>query len=247
MHKLPYIGWIVFLLAICPSISEAAFSYTIEGPYVSLDAGGYSRRIVASCLQCNNVSGTAPLKAYGYSDSTRILGKFGLRANLLDAYLTFGGGTLSINEMNGFQGGMAPVFGGGFNLLLYQSDLYGHLTLYVNPDVVYFKTSDTVQVYFQSQRWITENQELAWTETIVKIGGFSRYGNFASYGGISVSVVNGEETGNVLGSADIKERDKVGLFLGANFYLDPSGQPLLFGEVGGIDNNYFKLGIKAIF
>jgi len=247
MKKLICIGVFISSLLILPSSSKAAYSYSLEGPYISFDVGAYSRRIEENCSQCVDAFGNPLLKVYGNGDSTRLLAKFGLRAGLLDAYLTLGGANLSIDDFNGFQGGMTPAFGGGIKLLMYQSPDYGHFTLSLNPDVIYFKTSDTIQFYSQSLGWVTENHDVSWTETTVKIGGYSRYDGFAPYGGISLSFVNGEETGDVFGSADIKERDNLGFYLGANFYFDPSGRASLFGEFGGGDNNYFKVGIKTMF
>ena len=130
---------------------------------------------------------------------------------------------------------------------MFQSPFYGHFTLFINPDVIYFKTSDTIQFFSQSQGWITESHDISWTETTVKIGGYSRYDAFAPYGGISLSFVNGQETGDVFGRADIKERDNLGFFLGANLYFDPAGRASFFGELGGGDNNYIRAGIKSRF
>ncbi|MFI5305563.1 MAG: hypothetical protein ACHQYP_12315 [Nitrospiria bacterium] len=247
MKKLSYIGVFILSLLTLPSPGEAAYSYSIEGPYVSFDVGSYTRRIEENCSQCVDPFGNPLLKVYANGDSTRLLAKLGLRAGLLDAYVTVGGATLSIDEFNGFHGKMSPAFGGGINLLMYQSPLYGHFTLFLNPDIIYFKTGDTIQFFSQSKGWITENHDISWTETTVKIGGYSRYDGFAPYGGISLSFVNGQETGDVFGSADIKERDNLGFFLGLNLYFDPAGRAAFFGEIGGGDNNYLKVGIKTRF
>jgi len=220
-------------------------AYLNGGPYLSFDVGGDTRRIVENCPQCVDAFGNPLLKVYGNGDSTRLLAKLGIRAGYFDAYLTFGGATLSIDEFNGYDGRMAPAFGGGLNIIMYQSPEYGHFNLFFNPDILYYKTSDTIQFFSQSMGWITENHDISWTEYTFKFGGSARYGPFENYGGISISFVNGQETGNAFGTADFKESDNVGLFLGANFYFDPTGRASIFGEIGGGDNNYLKVGIRT--
>jgi len=245
MKKIFCFGFFIISFLTFSPISQAA--YYDDGPYLSFEVGGYSRRIAENCPNCTDQFGNSMLKVYGNGDSTKILAKFGIRTGLLDGYVTVGGATLSIDEFNGYQGGMAPAFGGGLKILMYESPSYGHFNLFLNPDILYFKTSDTIQIYSQSQGWVTENHDISWTEYAIKVGGSARYGPFENYGGVSLSFLNGQETGNVFGTADFNERDNLGLFLGTNLFLDRTGRASLFGEIGGGDNNYLKVGIKTRF
>jgi len=242
--KFYFAVFLISFLTYSPLIQAAYFN---DGPYFSFDAGGNSRRIQENCSQCRDPLDNPLLKVYGNGDSTRLLAKIGLRAGFLDAYITLGGATLSIDDFNGYQGGMAPAFGGGFNIDLYESPGYGHFTLFFNPDALFFKTSDTIQFPSISQGWVTENHDISWAEYTIKIGGSVRYGPYENYGGVSVSFVNGKETGQFFGSADFSASDTLGLFLGANFYFDPAGRASLYGEIGGGDNNYLKVGIRTRF
>lgn len=247
MKKLIHIGVLFLSILTLPSVSKGAGSYLDVGPYISFDVGGYSRRIMENCNNCSDGYGNIVLKAPGNGDSTRVLAKLGFRADLLDFYLTFGGANLSIDDF-GYQSDMAPAFGGGFKILMYQSPSYGHFSLFLNPDVLYFKTNSTVQFYpATSSVLITENHDISWTEYTLHVGGSTRYGPFETYGGVSLSFVNGEESGPQFGTSDFNERDNVGLFLGANVFFDPSSRASIFGEIAGGDNNYFKVGIKTMF
>ncbi|MFI5304202.1 MAG: hypothetical protein ACHQYP_05330 [Nitrospiria bacterium] len=245
MKKVLYFGFVMISFLTFSPVSRAA--YFNDGPYFSLDVGSYSRRIEENCPNCVDQFGNSLLKVYGNGGSTRIMAKMGIRTGFLDGYLSLGGSTLSIDEFNGFNGSMGPAFGGGLKILLYESPSYEHFTLFLNPDVIYFKTSDTIQFYSQSQGFITENHDISWTEYSVKAGGSARFGPFEHYGGVSLSFVNGQETGDVFGSADFKERDNLGFFLGTNLHFDPTGRASFFGEIGGGDNNYLKVGIKTMF
>ena len=248
MKKIFYFGFLIISLLTLPLPVTAASAYSEDGPYVSFDIGGYSRGIVENCSQClDPVTGLPILKVNGWGASTRVLAKLGLRLNFIDAYVTLGGATLSIDEFDSFHGEMAPAFGGGLKILMYQSPTYEHFTLFLNPDILYFKTSDMIQILSQSQGYVTENHDISWTEYSLKIGGSARYGMFEPYGGVSLSFVNGQETGAVFGNANFNETDNLGLFLGENFYFDPSGRASIFGEIGGGDNNYLKVGIKSRF
>jgi hypothetical protein len=94
---------------------------------------------------------------------------------------------------------------------------------------------------------VIESHEISWTEYGIKFGGSARYDYFEPYGGISLSFLNGVESGPVFGTADFKESDNFGFFLGANYYFDPTGQASLYGELGGGDSGYVKVGIKSRF
>jgi hypothetical protein len=249
MKKILFTG--LTLLSLLWGVSPDAKAANDEGPYLRVDVGGYSRRIEETCSQCVDI-----LKGYGYADSTRLLMNLGIHTGFLDAYATLGGATLSIYEFDGYHGKMSPVFGGGFKMLMYQSPTYEHFTLFINPDFIYFKTRDTI--LFDSCQGITpctknisvpiiESHDISWTEYAIRVGGSSRYGLVETYGGIKLSFVEGQETGPVFGTADIKEMDNFGLFFGAHFDLDPRGMASFFGEIGGGDSAYLKVGILSRF
>ncbi|MBI1819666.1 MAG: hypothetical protein HYR81_04995 [Nitrospirae bacterium] len=171
----------------------------------------------------------------------------GLDLHILDFYLTFGGSTLIVDEFDGFHGKMSPAIGGGFKILMYESPTFEHLKLFINPDVIYFKSSDTIQFYSLSLGYVTESHDISWTEYAIRVGGSSRHGPVEAYGGIKLSFVEGQETGPVFGTADFKEMDNFGLFFGAHFDLDPRGMASFFGEIGGGDSAYLKVGILSRF
>lgn len=243
MKKLKVTGILFFAFLNIASISEAAY-----GPYISIDFGGYTRRLEENCSQCLVPGTNIPLyKIYGNGDSTQLLAKLGMDLRYLDIYFSFGGSSLKIDEFDGFNGKMSPAIGGGFKVLMYESPTYEHFNLFVNPDIIYFKTSDTIQIFSQSLGFVLENHDISWTEYGVKIGGSARYDFLEPYGGISLSFLNGNESGPVFGSADFKESDNLGFFFGAHYYLDPAGRASLYGEIAGGDNNYLKVGIKSRF
>jgi hypothetical protein len=124
MKKILFTG--LTLLSLFSGISPDAQAANAEGPYLSVDVGGYSRRIEENCTQCVDASGNPILKVYGNADSTRLLMNLGIQAGFLDAYATLGGATLSINEFDGYHGKISPVIGGGFKILMYQSPTYEH-------------------------------------------------------------------------------------------------------------------------
>ncbi|MBI1822608.1 MAG: hypothetical protein HYR80_00600 [Nitrospirae bacterium] len=226
-------------------VSKAEARY---GPYLSLDLEGNSRRVEENCIQCIDPNtGLPALKFYGNGDSTRLLARLGMDLRPLDIYLTFGGSTLTVNEFDGYHGQLAPTFGGGIKIRMYESTSYEHFNIFINPDIIYFKSSDTIQFISQSLGVITESHDVSWTEYGVKVGGSARYDFMEPYAGISVSFLDGEASGPVFGTADFKERDNLGFFLGANYYFDPTGQASLYGEIGGGDNGYVKVGIKTRF
>ncbi|MHB8482617.1 MAG: hypothetical protein ACYDBV_07785 [Nitrospiria bacterium] len=244
MKKILFLVHLFFPLIIFSPLVKA---YS-DGPYVSVDVGGYTRGITENCPKCvDPMTGLPILKVDGTANSTRLLAKFGVRTGLIDTYLTLGGASLSIDEFNGFSGQIAPLIGGGFKILMYRSPTWEHFTLYVNPDVFYYKTSDTLLIQSQSLGAVTENHDISWTEYAIRVGGSARYDMVEPYGGVELSFVNAQETGPVFGSADIRQQNILGYFLGGRYYLDPSGQVALFGEFGGGDTDYFKIGIQTKF
>jgi hypothetical protein len=243
MKKFKFLITLSFFLLNIVSIAEAAY-----GPYLSFDVGGYSRRVEESCSQCVDPITLLPvLKIYGNGYSTRLLGKLGMDLQFLDVYLSFGGSSLKVDEFDGFNGKMSPAVGGGVKIIMYEAPTYEHFKLFINPEFFYFKTSDNIQIYSQSLGYIIESHDILWTEYGVKIGGSARYEFLEPYGGVSLSFLNGNESGPVFGSADFKESDNLGFFFGANYYLDPTGRASLYGEIAGGDNNYLKVGIKTRF
>jgi hypothetical protein len=245
MKKILFTG--LTLLSLLWGVSPDVKAANDEGPYLSVDVGGYSRRIEETCPQCVDAFSNPILKVYGYADSTRLLMNLGIHAGFLDAYAILGGATLFINEFDGYHGKMSPVFGGGFKILMYQAPTYEHFTLFVNPEVLYFKTSDTILFNSISLGTVIESHDISWTEYAIRVGGSSRHGPVETYGGIKLSFVEGQETGPVFGTADFKEMDNFGLFVGAHFDLDPRGMASFFGEIGGGDSAYLKVGILSRF
>ncbi|MHB8484096.1 MAG: hypothetical protein ACYDBV_15475 [Nitrospiria bacterium] len=238
MKIISFLGVFLSSVLIFSSLAQAA-----EGPYLSIDVGEYGRRIEET-----NVNGANSIKFYGTTDSTRVLTKFGFDLNFIDLYFILGGSTLTIQDFDGYHGNMGLAYGGGFKILMFQSPTRERFSLFLNPEVLKYTTNDTIQIFSQSQGLITENHEISLTEYEVKAGGSARYDMIEPYGGVRYSWVSGQETGGPqFGTADIKEMDNLGLFLGANFYFDPSGRSSLFGEFGGVDVNYFKVGIKSRF
>ncbi|MBI1822453.1 MAG: hypothetical protein HY036_05050 [Nitrospirae bacterium] len=244
MKKLKKLVFLSLILLTFSSVTEASV-----GPYLSFDIGGYSRR-----LEETNPNFANSLKFFGTADSTRLLAKLGMDLNFLDIYATVGGSTLIIDDFDSYHGKMGLAYGGGLKLVMYESPTYEHFKLFINPDVIYYKTNDTIQTYSVSAgAFLTQNHEISFTEYGIKVGGSAQYDLFEPYGGIVLSSLSGQETAVSgqdiwrFGTADIKERDNFGLFLGANIYFDPSGRSSLFVETGGGDSGYFKVGIKTRF
>jgi hypothetical protein len=227
--------WISLLFL--ATVADAA-----NGPYLDLELGGGTRRIQEDCPQCQDQFGNPLYKVYANGDTTRLLARIGLTLERFDIYVTGGGAALTIDEFNGYDGKMAPAYGGGLKLTLYESPGYERFNLYVNPDILYFKTSDTID-------WngFIENHDISWTEYGVKIGGSARYDYYEPYGGVELSYVSGQETGPNFGTADFKERDNIGIFLGANYFFDVTRRAAIYGEIDLGDTNNLKVGIRSRF
>lgn len=226
----------VILTVLYPAVPVFA-----EGPYISFDLGSYSRRI-----QETNPGFAGSPVFYATADSTRLTAKIGANLGGLDVYLIAGGATLSIPDFDGYAGKMGPLFGAGLKLALFESPTYEHFRLFFNPEAIVFSTSDVIFTYTGGGP-VLEQHDIQWSEYTFKFGGSARYYEWEPYGGVKVSFVNGEETAPAFGTGDISEVDNIGLFFGANFYLDRRGKTLLYGELGGGDSDYFTVGLRSRF
>jgi hypothetical protein len=90
------------------------------------------------------------------------------------------------------------------------------------------------------------DEEISWTEYAVSLGVKGRYEGFRPFGGLRVSKIDGTDR---IGSqtAEIRERDMLGFFFGADIPLDRVERTAITVQISGVDENAFRVGYKVAF
>lgn len=212
--------------------------------------------------------------------SLRLLGKFSLR--IVDAVEIFGlvgGSDLEIDDLN-FRSDFSGAWGGGAKIILYREDSregsfqvfadYRFLRFEVNDRVSFtpFVNEATVpgrdidgngQASENKTVLLTDqlvNEEIDWTEHVVRFGLRGRHAEFEPYGGIRFSFVDGKENLPLAAQGliqaqnlnlDFKQDDTFGIFFGTSYYLSRSERASLFIEANLLDQYALAGGVRIGF
>jgi hypothetical protein len=204
--------------------------------------------------------------ALGIADSTRVTARLGLQmAPMLLIFGDIGVADLSVDEFDRYRSDLSPLYGGGARLVLFDSPYPQRFFVYTDLSVSRLKTDDQVVICVATcndpSLVPTEElaeEELAWTEYAVAIGVKGRHENFRPFGGVHLSKLDGTDHVRTTqlspgdlnfrdSRADVRERDSVGFFLGADILLDRQERTAITIQLSGIDENALRVGYKIAF
>jgi hypothetical protein len=188
------------------------------------------------------------LKVKGSADSTRLLVRGGFQpVALLEVYGLIGGADLSIDEFDGFDSNMRMAYGGGLHLILYQSPFPRPFDLFADAQYLQFSAKDRVLTDVSGLGPTEQDEEIHWRESVAKVGIDSDQHFFRPYGGLRVSLVRGDDNLSVSGKVNLREDDSVGVFGGADIFLDSTKKAALNLEFSLFDVNSFSAGLRLAF
>jgi hypothetical protein len=239
-------------VAILVVLAGSVVPVAAEPPPISLgvDVGFVSRDIEEEGASVGTVIGIA--------DSTRITARLSLQvAPRLILFGDIGGADLSVDEFDFYHSNLDLLYGGGVRFMLSPALYPRGVSVYADLTVARLNTSDRVFICTANCNSSTvlpteelANEDLAWTETAAAIGVKGRYENLRPFGGFRVSKLDGTDhvvSASVDSKVDVRERDSVGFFLGADVLLDPEGRTAITVQVSGIDENALRFGYKVAF
>ena len=214
---------------------------------------------------------SAGLNFQGDAVSTKLLTKIGLRFfDRIEIYAKGGGADLSISEFNDYDARLAPAYGGGLHIDLYQGPRPDRIKIFLDGSFLYFVTEDTVQTLFcldtidpgqncGDTEFIPRmvDEKIRWMEGTILAGGSFRHDYFEPYGGVRLSFVQGDDKLDLKADSnflavdhldiDLEEDDNFGIFFGTNIYLDRNEKSAISLEVSAIDQFAFTAGFKVVF
>jgi len=195
-------------------------------------------------------------KFKGDAVTSRLLARLGIEAfNRVEVFGLFGGTDLEISEFDGFDSSLDLAYGGGINLILYESPFPVAFHIFLEYTFFTFDAQDRVEIE-RTNGFTLHDEEINWKEHIIKIGGDSRYRGYRSYGGFRFSFVRGDENFPQvrvisgpgpfpeIAPAKIEEDDFVGVFGGMDFFLDPKDSLVLNIEVSLFDVNSIQGSLR---
>ncbi len=189
----------------------------------------------------------ANLKEKGDADSTRLLIRGGIRPiPPVELYGLIGGADLSIDEFDRFDAGMSVAYGGGIRVVPYQSSFPGQFTLFVDAQYLQFTAKDRVLTDVLGIP-TEQDEEIRWKEYVAKVGLETDHDFFRPYGGLRFSLVRGKDILSVSGRLRIQEDDTVGVFGGADIFLDPTKRAALNLEFSLFDVDSISAGLRLFF
>lgn len=203
----------------------------------------------------------------GDAVSTRLLAKIGLRFfDRIEIYGKGGGADLSISEFNNYDARPAPAYGGGIRLDLYQGSRPERIKIFVDSNILYFVTEDTIQILDCPTSSCPNgagllprmaDEKIRWREGIISAGGSFRHDYFEPYGGVRLSFVRGDDKLDIKTDSnfptplalkvDLNEDNNFGIFFGTNIYLDRNEKSALSLEISAVDQFAFSAGFKVNF
>jgi hypothetical protein len=221
-------------------------------PYVQLEAGVLVRDIVEEGEELTD------LKFRGEAVSTRLIVRLGMDLwKILNVYVQGGGADLSVDEFDNYDGDLGTAYGAGVRVNLYRSPFRDQLTLFVEGNTLRYSTDDKVRICTDpigcspgGSAKETADEEIDWNEYTVLVGASSRMEGFDLYGGIRLSLVDGEDrirSEAFKSDLDLEEDDNFGIFFGIDVYLDRSEEIALNFEASIIDQDSFRAAIRREF
>lgn len=207
----------------------------------------------------------------GDAVSTRLLARIGLKFfDRVEIYGKGGGADLSVSEFDDYDARLAPAYGGGLHVDLYQGARPDRIKIFLDGSFLYFVTKDIVQALFcldtidpgqncGDTEFIPRmvDEKIRWREGTILAGGSFRHDYFEPYGGVRLSFVRGDDkldfkVDNNFSNPDhrdidLEEDDNFGIFFGTNIYLDRNEKSAISLEVSAIDQFAFTAGFKVNF
>jgi len=186
----------------------------------------------------------------GVADSTQLIARLSLQvAPMLIAFGQIGLADLSVDEFQDYRSDLHPLYGGGLRVLLSEGGYGQPVTVYSDLKVLRVKTDDRICVANCDDPVLLPtvvDEEISWTEYAVSLGVKGRYEGFRPFGGLRVSKIDGTDR---IGSqtAEIRERDMLGFFFGADIPLDRVERTAITVQISGVDENAFRVGYKVAF
>jgi hypothetical protein len=92
-----------------------------------------------------------------------------------------------------------------------------------------------------------QDEEIRWKEYVAKMGLEADHDFFRPYGGLRFSLVRAEDILSLSGRLSLNEDDTVGVFGGADIYLDPAKQAALNLEFSLFDVDSISAGLRLFF
>ncbi len=222
----------------------------VSAPAVSfgVEVGLVSRDIEEEGPTLGTVVGTA--------DSSRVTARLGLQvAPMLILFGDVGFADVAVDEFDLYHSDLELFYGGGVRVILSPAPYPQGVSVYTDLTVSRLNTDDQVTICldFCDTATPTEelaDEELAWTEYAIAVGAKGRYENLRPFGGLRVSKLDGSDhvrSNSVDVKVDVKQRDPVGFFLGADILLDREERSAITVQLSGIDENAFRIGYKVAF
>ncbi len=166
-------------------------------------------------------------------------------------YGLVGGSTLRVDEFDNYSADLGFAYGGGFKISVYPETFHVPVKLFLDFNILRFKTSSTVFTFiFDPINGSSADERIRWTEYVAKFGVSGRHDFFEPYGGVRISFVRGKDhvsTSTQVVDLNFSEDIPIGLFVGTDIYLDRRGQTALFVEANIIDENSIAAGVKIRF
>jgi hypothetical protein len=203
--------------------------------------------------------------------SLRLLGKLSIRIiDAIELYGIAGGSDLEVDGFD-FSSDFSGAYGGGVRFVLYQEASrempfqifadYRFLRFEANDDVTFQplieadsngdSIPDTEVPFPPGNPGEILDNEIDWTEHVVKFGLMGRHDEFEPFGGIRFSFINGKD--HIPSrfqelNRDFKQSDTFGIFFGTLYYLShASDKAALFIEASLFDQNSLAGGIRVGF
>lgn len=253
-----------------PVLSRDLFMTEEEAPQIfgitlGVETGITSRDVVDKDFPSPGVN------FQGNAVSTRFLAKIGLRFfDRIEIYGRGGGADLSISDFNDFDARVAPIYGGGVHIDLYQGPRPDRIKIFLDGSFLYFVTEDKIQIpdcpesidlnhECEDAEIISRlaDEKIRWREGAISAGGSFRHDYFEPYGGIRLSSLRGEDELDTKPDInfshlhhqdiDLDEDNNFGIFFGTNIYLDRNEKSAISLEVSAIDQFAFTAGFKVVF
>lgn len=248
-------GVVLFLAVTAGGVVPAA---AVTPPPVSfgIDMGLVSRDIEEEGPSVGTVVGTA--------DSARVTARLGLQvAPMLILFGDIGAADVAVDEFDFYHSDLGLFYGGGVRLILSPARYPYGISVYTDVTVSRLNTDDQVTICLAACNTVAPvetlaDEELAWTEYAVALGAKGRYENLRPFGGLRVSKLDGSDRVRTVLLApgdpdyrdvqvDVRQRDPVGFFLGADILLDRDERSAITVQFSGIDENAFRIGYKVAF
>lgn len=250
-----FLGAAMTLAVLAGSALPAA---AVSPPPVSfgVEVGLVSRDIEEEGPTLGTVVGTA--------DSSRVTARLGLQvAPPLILFGDIGFADVAVDEFDFYHSDLELLYGGGVRVILSPASHPQGVSVYTDLTVSRLSTDDQVTICLAACDTVTPTEELAqeelaWTEYAVAVGAKGRYENLRPFGGLRVSKLDGRDhirtillapgdPNYVDAKVDVRQRDPVGFFLGADILLDREERSAITVQLSGIDENAFRIGYKVAF